>query len=68
LLVAPTIADGWRGVGAVLAVAWFLAPVSAQARVVSFIGRLGRVPSADARPRRAGASGTFLSPESAVHE
>jgi hypothetical protein len=46
LVGAPNWADAWRGIGATLAVAWFLAPLRAQARLISFIGQLAQLPLA----------------------
>jgi hypothetical protein len=43
-LAAPTWGDAWRGFGSALAVAWFLAPLPAQARLVCFLGRAARLP------------------------
>jgi hypothetical protein len=41
---APNWADAWRGLGSTLAVAWFLAPLPLQARVISLLGRAARLP------------------------
>ncbi len=38
-------ADAWRGIGASLAVAWFVAPLRAQATVIAAIGRIARASS-----------------------
>jgi hypothetical protein len=35
--------DAWRGIGCALAVAWFLAPVSAQGRAVAALARWSRL-------------------------
>jgi hypothetical protein len=43
LFAAPNWADGWRGVGSMLAVAWFVAPLRAQARLLSLLGRMPRL-------------------------
>jgi hypothetical protein len=43
MLKSCTWADAWRGVGAMLAVAWFLAPLSLQTRAVKALARLARV-------------------------
>jgi hypothetical protein len=43
MLKSCTWADAWRGVGAMLAVAWFLAPLSLQARAVKALARLACV-------------------------
>jgi hypothetical protein len=67
-LCAPTWADGWRGCGAVLAIAWFLTPVAAQARVLTAVGRLAQVRSEPRARRRPAPASAFLSSESAVHE
>jgi hypothetical protein len=42
-LRAPTWGDAWRGLGSTLAVAWFLAPLRAQARLISFLGEMARL-------------------------
>jgi phosphatidylglycerophosphate synthase len=39
----PSWADAWRGGGSALAVLWFLAPMRAQARVISLLGRLAQL-------------------------
>jgi hypothetical protein len=40
----PSLGDAWRGFGSAAAVAWFLAPLSVQRRVITTLaGRLGRV-------------------------
>ena len=36
---AATWADGWRGIGSAIAVAWFLAPVSRQGALVAALAR-----------------------------
>jgi hypothetical protein len=71
-LGAPSWADGWRGIGAALAVTWFLAPVATQGRVIAAIGSLARVlgPTPDRRGHDSApdlSATTFLSTESAVH-
>jgi hypothetical protein len=43
LLAAPSWADAWRGIGATLAVAWFLTPLRMQAALISFVGRAPRL-------------------------
>jgi hypothetical protein len=43
LFAAPNWADGWRGVGSVLAIAWFVAPLRLQARLLSLLGRMPRL-------------------------
>jgi hypothetical protein len=46
---APSWADAWRGIGASLAMMWFVAPTSQQAALIGAIGRLvpsGRVVAA----------------------
>jgi hypothetical protein len=52
---SPTWTDGWRGVGALLAFAWFATPLSLQARVVRrlrlFLSALNLQAEAEA-PRR----------------
>ncbi len=53
---ALTWGDGWRGIGAAVAVAWFLAPVSIQAAVIGALARaagIGRVALPPARPSAA---------------
>lgn len=40
LFAAPTWGDGWRGVGSLFAVLWFVAPVDAQAALVTAARRL----------------------------
>jgi hypothetical protein len=47
LIASPNFADAWRGIGATIAVAWFAAPVRAQARVLGALVRFVR-PSAPA--------------------
>lgn len=44
-LAAPSWADAWRGFGSAIAVAWLLAPMPLQARLISFLGRVARLPS-----------------------
>jgi hypothetical protein len=46
-LAAPSWADAWRGFGSAIAVAWLLAPMPMQARLISFLGRVSRLPSPD---------------------
>jgi hypothetical protein len=41
---APSWADAWRGFGSSIAVAWFLVPLPLQARLLSFLGRVARLP------------------------
>jgi hypothetical protein len=36
-------ADGWRGIGSTAAVAWFLAPVTLQGKVIAALARLARL-------------------------
>jgi hypothetical protein len=43
LLREPTWGDAWRGIGSAIAVAWFLAPLPAQARLISWLGRVARL-------------------------
>jgi hypothetical protein len=43
LLREPTWGDAWRGIGSAVAVAWFLAPLAAQARLISWLGRIARL-------------------------
>jgi hypothetical protein len=76
-LGAPSWGDGWRGIGSALAVAWFLAPVVTQGRVIAAVGRraaahetvrqvarvLGTAPSPKGHESP---NTTFLSTESAV--
>jgi hypothetical protein len=45
--------DGWRGIGATIAVVWFLAPVSQQGRLVIAAGRFARLLPAPPSPSRA---------------
>jgi hypothetical protein len=45
---APNWADAWRGVGAMLAAAWFVAPLPTQARLISLLGRVARLKAAPA--------------------
>jgi hypothetical protein len=51
--------DAWRGLGASLAMAWFLAPLSMQARAVGALARPGRVlhVALEARANLRGAAG-----------
>ena len=49
-LAAPTWGDGWRGIGATLAVIWFLTPGSQQGRLLARVGRLARVAGARLAP------------------
>jgi hypothetical protein len=39
----PKWSDAWRGFGSAAAIAWFLAPLSLQGRVIAALARLGRV-------------------------
>ena len=51
-IAAPGWADGWRGLGSTLAIAWFLAPLPIQAIVIASLARLGRLPRVRARSRK----------------
>jgi hypothetical protein len=48
LIGAPNWGDAWRGIGSTFAVVWFLAPLRAQAQLISILGQIARLRMAPA--------------------
>jgi hypothetical protein len=51
-LASWAFGDAWRGLGATCAMLWFVAPLTAQARVLAWLGRAARATSRAPAPTR----------------